>query len=130
MNIAILTKPHMESNPTRVKVLELLRNFSDYCVKEISLKEEISADTDRVLVFGGDGTMLEAVRAIRGRDIPVLGVNLGHLGFLDSFEQNADCNRIIDCLKNGERVSRMLLDIEINAGDIMRSLNELVIKSA
>lgn len=130
MNIAILTKPNMESNPTRLKVLELLRSFSDYCVKEISLKEEISADTDRVLVFGGDGTMLEAVRAIRGRDIPVLGVNLGHLGFLASFEQNADCNRIIDCLKNGERVSRMLLDIEINAGDIMRSLNEVVIKSA
>jgi len=42
---------------------------------------------DILMAFGGDGTMLNAVRLLNGRDIPVLGVNLGSLGFLTSVSQ-------------------------------------------
>ena len=42
----------------------------------------LAREVDLVLVFGGDGTMLHAARQIAGSKTPMLGVNLGNLGFL------------------------------------------------
>ncbi len=55
------------------------------------------ADTDALMVLGGDGTMLRAVRdtVLGGR--PVIGVNIGSLGFLTSVAES-DLERALDCL--------------------------------
>lgn len=44
--------------------------------------DEIVAGADLLVLLGGDGSVLAAVRAICARRVPILGVNLGHLGFL------------------------------------------------
>ncbi len=48
--------------------------------------EEFASTVDAAVSLGGDGTMLGALRLLVGRGVPVLGVNLGHLGFLVELE--------------------------------------------
>lgn len=45
-------------------------------------KTQVAALSDMVLVLGGDGTMLNAARLVEERGVPILGVNMGGLGFL------------------------------------------------
>ena len=49
----------------------------------------IPEDTDLCIVLGGDGTMLQAARSIAYYDIPIIGVNMGTLGYLAEIEEDA-----------------------------------------
>lgn len=49
---------------------------------------EIKCRVDCILVLGGDGTMLQAAKETAGRNIPLLGINLGTLGYLADVELN------------------------------------------
>lgn len=47
----------------------------------------IPEDTECVIVLGGDGTLIQAVHDLKGRDIPVIGVNLGSIGYLAEVDE-------------------------------------------
>src|SRR6056297_602771 len=56
-------------------------------VKQVE-KEELRRTIEVMITLGGDGTMLAAVRLLAGADIPLLGVNLGGLGFMTSIPES------------------------------------------
>ena len=47
--------------------------------------DEMLEEVDAVMALGGDGTMLRVMRELGGRDKPVIGVNIGSLGFLTTW---------------------------------------------
>lgn len=49
---------------------------------------ELPEDTDCVITLGGDGTLLQTARDLYQKDIPIMGVNLGHLGFLAEIDRD------------------------------------------
>jgi len=62
-------------------------NFTTSDTETFQTLEEI-LDCKFVYCFGGDGTMLEAVRLVKDSEIPILGVNFGRLGYLTSVSQH------------------------------------------
>lgn len=71
-------------------------------------------DVDCAIVLGGDGSILQAAREIAGRNIPILGVNMGTLGFLAEASP-ADMEKAIDRIVSGDyEVShRMMLSATV-----------------
>lgn len=53
-----------------------------------TFKNRIPPGTDNIVVFGGDGTFLLAIRLMGAQDIPIIGVNIGSLGFLTEITMN------------------------------------------
>ena len=71
----------------------------------------ITKDTECVIVLGGDGTMLHAARLIVDHDIPMVGVNLGTLGFLTEIELSKLYDGLDGLLNDTFQIEeRMMLD--------------------
>jgi NAD+ kinase len=51
-------------------------------VSTFTLSEDLKSDIDFIISFGGDGTLLDTVTFVRDKNIPVMGINFGRLGFL------------------------------------------------
>ena len=76
--------------------------------------EKQKSNADFVLVLGGDGTLLSVAREVAGTGMPVLGINLGTLGFLAEVETNR-MEEAIERLMNGDYLTeeRMMLDATV-----------------
>src|SRR5712692_447656 len=55
------------------------------CIVEIVPDESLALNVDLILVLGGDGTMISTARIIGDKEVPVIGVNYGGLGYLAEF---------------------------------------------
>ncbi|MBU4194538.1 MAG: NAD(+)/NADH kinase [Actinobacteria bacterium] len=85
---------------------------------------------DLALVLGGDGTMLHAVDVLWGHDIPMVGINIGKLGFLTAAEIQKVERALEDVFSGRYRVSRRRpigCKLGTDASREFRALNEVVI---
>jgi len=94
---------------------------------------ELANDADLIVAIGGDGTMLYAAQLAIGRDIPLLGINRGRLGFLTDVSPD-DTLESIDTVLQGryETDARKLLEARLTrTGEpvsMRRALNDVVIQ--
>ena len=73
-----------------------LENFKTQ--KTFLHENELDASFDAVISLGGDGTLLDTLCLVRDKQIPVLGINYGRLGFLASLRKE-DLQEAVDALK-------------------------------
>lgn len=91
--------------------------------------DQLKDKADVLFSFGGDGTMLDSVEYVRDTAIPVLGINMGRLGFLSSVSSNETIDAVKKILKGDFEVEkRSLLELvgeEQRFKGINYALNEL-----
>lgn len=90
-----------------------------------STAEEVKGD--RLLVLGGDGTVLRAAQKTAIENIPIVAVNYGTLGFLTEFDRNETTDAVDFILSDGHSVlERSMLEIRLG-GQCWHCLNEIVL---
>ena len=87
----------------------------------------IPEDTDLVIVLGGDGTMLQAARSVAFMDVPLVGVNLGTMGYLAEIEESGVDDALDKILRGEYEIEdRMMLRGSLG-GKKDYSLNDIII---
>lgn len=97
--------------------------------------EDLAANVDLILVLGGDGTMIATARMLGDREVPVMGVNYGGLGYLAEFRIEELYPGLESILSGNFRLDkRVMLDVELRRQDAVltrnRVLNDVVINKS
>jgi NAD+ kinase len=126
-----------EALNTGKELAKLLReqNLDVYATIKLDGAKEFdeSSKVDLAVVLGGDGTMLRASEIFRGKKLPILGINLGHVGFLAEIDRPS-LSDIASAITNGsfEIEERMSLSYQLlRGGKVLQSgwaLNEVTIE--
>ncbi len=143
--VAVFSKPHPEAPSVLRRVFSSLDRLGcealpdEDTARTLGLdafltREEAAHRADLAVVIGGDGTLLASARAIGARETPILGINLGHLGFLTELR----CDEIDDVLAaalagRAPLERRPLLAVSHNDNqpdDQHLALNDVVISSS
>jgi NAD+ kinase len=83
----------------------------------VNEESELGAIADLVIVLGGDGTLIHASRLLRGGAVPILGINLGSLGFMTEVPSSEMLPMVDEVLAGNFRIdSRMKLRCRIFRG--------------
>ncbi|MBX7112951.1 MAG: NAD(+)/NADH kinase [Myxococcaceae bacterium] len=102
---------------------------------EILASAKVGAKADLVVVLGGDGTLIQAARLLQGRAVPIMGINLGSLGFMTEFPLS-DAMAALGAVLKGQFLtqSRMKLSCRLYRDDKLlvddEVLNDVVINKS
>lgn len=96
-------------------------------------RDLVPPETECVITIGGDGTLIQAARDLAGRNIPMLGVNRGHLGFLNQVSRQEDMAPVMDALLEDryQLEHRMMIQGRVYRGEQLLAediaLNEIAV---
>jgi len=94
--------------------------------KPLMDRDEVYRKSDFIIVLGGDGTMLRAAHQAAFADIPLLGVNLGTLGYLTDAEPDELDQALTDVLR-GHFILEKRIMLQTDLNDQWAALNDIVI---
>jgi NAD+ kinase len=105
------------------------------CPVSVSSQEELANQVDLILVLGGDGTMIATARMVGDREVPVLGVNYGGLGYLAEFRIEELFSALDAILAGNYKLQRrLMLSVELRRADEVvtsnRVLNDVVVNKS
>jgi NAD+ kinase len=148
MIVGIVVKPHSPEVAVLLnEVVELLKGQGHEILpgEETALllggewrgtaREEMMRRCELIVVLGGDGTLLSLAKYQGGREVPILGVNMGQLGFLTEISRTEAIGQLEEAL--GGRMScsrRMMLVSELQRGEkgerLPHVLNDVVVNKS
>lgn len=96
--IAIYSGDGSHNDDPRFRSMVARLEAASFLVSDLPEGEAVPQDTEMVLSIGGDGTFLSAARRVGSSGVPILGVNLGRLGFLSEYSPE----EASDALVSGE----------------------------
>jgi NAD+ kinase len=123
--IALVGSPHKEAEHVD----------SEQCEIKSVETQKLQEESDLIVVLGGDGTMLSTARLVADREIPVLGINYGSLGYLTEFRIEEVFSALERILEGDFEIDRrVMLNIQHRHGEKTlntgRVLNDIVINKS
>jgi NAD+ kinase len=118
--VLILSKDERPQIAAEVERLRpLIERHADLALVDLAGTADLArVEADLAIVFGGDGTILRAAHQMGERQIPVLGVNLGKLGFLADLDPAEFPDVLADVLAGkGRTVEHLMLCVEVRRGE-------------
>jgi NAD+ kinase len=99
--------------------------------KTFSLSEELTQEIEFIISLGGDGTLLDTITLVRDKNIPIMGINFGRLGFLASIGRE-DVKTAVQAMAKRTYIvdKRTMIHLEANIpmfGNVPYALNEFSI---
>jgi NAD+ kinase len=151
MNVALYCRTiRAEDIPVLQKILDLLaerdigvlvyQDFFESTWKQIKTRaaistfsshQDVSGQIDYMFSLGGDGTLLDTVTFVRDKNIPVVGINIGRLGFLANIGKD-EIEAAIDAILEGSYIldRRSMIELQSNKplfGEVNYALNDVAI---
>ena len=137
--IGIIYNP--ASSAAQALARELSRDLADACqwrhtASEVEAAPDLAKDCDLFVTVGGDGTLLRAARISVARGVPVLGINMGKLGFMTELEGEDARSKLPSLLQRGGWLEeRAMLHVEVSQdgrvwGAPQEALNDVVVSRA
>ncbi len=145
-NIALFVNRERDIDLSATKeIISLLKKYNKTVILDVSLKDELDLPDlyyakgdgifeicDAVFALGGDGTILKIVNQAAEFDVPVAGINLGHLGFLTQAERD-DLSNLVKILEGNFSIEyRMMIDARVvSNGKVVETysaLNDVIVR--
>lgn len=142
-NVGVVIKTFNNPSDLEIDSIELLmstlcKHFSNVYINERNINfpqdldiknEDFSSLADLVVVIGGDGTLLGAARKYHEYDLPIMGINMGTVGFLTEVTVNNFEEAILSILKGDYCIEERSLISASFENKVVYALNEIVIHS-
>jgi len=90
---------------------------------------DVPKDAECIITIGGDGTVIRTASSVRERDIPIVGIKSGHMGYLTSASSEEETDKLIqNLIQNKFKVSkRIMLDGYVDGEYVGTALNDIIV---